>query len=265
MMNDTLIYENAEFGLLRATTVDGVPMICANDVCKALDIANGRDAVARLDDDEKGVVSTDTLGGMQNMTYVTEAGFYSLVLSSRKSETKPFRRWVTHDVIPAIRRDGGYIAVDSSMNDDDIISRALVIAAKRISEKDKRIAELSERAEADKPKVVFASAVESSNTSILIGELAKLIRQNGVDIGGTRLFAWMRDNGYLMRFGSAINTPTQRAMELGVFELIERTVKNPDGSIRITHTTKVTGKGQIYFINKFCPPLKERETDEQKK
>ena len=163
--------------------------------------------------------------------------------SSKLPRAKEFKHWVTSEVLPAIRKNGGYIAGQEAMTDDQLLEKALLVAKRHIEERDKRIAEM-------RPKEIFADAVSASDNTILIGDLAKLIKQNGRDIGQNRLFEWLRERDYLIKTGSRRNLPTQKAMDLGLFEVKERTINNPDGSIRITRTTKVTGKGQIYFINK---------------
>lgn len=184
------------------------------------------------------------------MTVVNEPGLYTLILSSRKPETKAFKRWVTHDILPTIRKTGGYVNdtaqfVESYFGQlDPGQKHALTMM---FDESKRMSAQLKEQA----PKVLFANAVETAHNSILIGDLAKIIRQNGVDIGQKRLFDWMRQNGYLIKGGQSKNMPTQKAMDMNLFEVKESTVNNPDGSVRITRTTKVTGKGQTYFVKKF--------------
>lgn len=249
-MNDLQIFENKDFGKVRTVTLNGAPWFVAADVCRALDIANSRDAVKRLDDDERGVVSTDTLGGVQEMTVVNESGLYSLVLGSRKPEAKQFKRWITHEVIPTIRKTGGYVNNDDLFvntylpNADDTTKALFRSTLETIRTQNAKIEEY-------KPKAIFADAVSASKTSILVGELAKILQQNGVAIGQNRLFAWLRNNGYLCCYGERYNMPTQRSMEMSLFEIKETTINNPDGSIRVSRTVKVTGKGQQYFINKF--------------
>ena len=201
-----------------------------------------------MDEDER---SKFNLGRQGEGNIVNEYGLYSLVLASRKPEAKKFKRWITHEVIPSIRKHGGYIAGQESMTDDELLEKAILVAQRKIAERDKIIAQKQERIEQMKPKEVFADSVSASRQSILIGDLAKLICQNGHSIGQKRMFQWMRDNGYLMKTGSSYNMPIQRYVEQGLFEVKESTVNNPDGSVRLTRTTKVTGKGQIYFINKF--------------
>ena len=249
-MNDIQVFQNTQFGSIRTVTQGDEPWFVAADVCKALEHSNSRMALDRLDDDEKGVSSIYTPGGVQEMSIVNEPGLYSLVLGSRKPEAKAFKRWITHEVIPAIRKHGAYATpemVEKMLGDPDVMIRTLTA----LKEEREKNAALTAQAEADKPKVLFAESVSAAQTSILIGELAKLINQNGVDIGQQRLFKWMRDNGYLMKNGASHNMPTQRSMDAGWFEIKETAITNPDGSVRLTRTPKVTGKGQVYFVNKF--------------
>lgn len=222
----------------------------AKDVCEILNLSDVSKTVSRLDEDEKGANSILTHGGPQHLLTINESGLYSLVLTSNKPEAKQFKRWITHEVIPSIRKHGTYMTpsfVESALNNPDTM---ITFLQKYKEEQQKRI-EAEKQIEAQKPKVIFADAVSISKTSILIGDLAKLIKQNGYDIGQKRLFKWLRENGYLMQYGESYNMPTQKSMQLGLFEVKEGTVINPDDSVRITKTTKVTGKGQIYFINKF--------------
>lgn len=237
------IFENPEFGRVRTTVIDGEPWFVGKDVCDALEIRNSRDAMIRLDDDEKNTVAlTDGIQGNPNKTVINEPGLYSLVLSSRKPEAKAFKRWITHDVIPAIRKNGGYSVPQSP---EEQMAQGLLAAQKLLAEKDKRIEEM-------RPKEIFADAVSVSKTDILIGDLAKLIKQNGRDIGQKRLFAWLREKGYLIkRKGLDWNMPTQRAMEMKLFRVKETVVTHADGHTTVSKTTKVTGKGQVYFVNKF--------------
>ncbi|MBP3311974.1 MAG: phage antirepressor [Butyricicoccus sp.] len=250
-MNELQIFKNADFGEIRTTVIDNEPWFVGKDVATALGYSNARDALSkRVDDEDKGVAKCDTLGGTQDMTVINESGVYALVFSSKLPRAKEFKRWVTAEVLPSIRKHGAYMTPETLeaaiLNPDTMIR--LCTALK--DEQDKRRA-LESQVQRDAPKVLFANAVETSQTSILIGDLAKILKQNGVDIGQKRLFQWMRDNGYLIKSGSSLNMPTQRAMEMGLFEVKERTVSNPDGSVHIRRTTKVTGKGQQFFINKF--------------
>lgn len=243
-MNELQIFKNNTFGNVRVLEQGGEPWFVAKDVCECLAISKHRDAISRLDADERGSVKVDTLGGKQEMATVNEYGLYSLVLSSRKQEAKEFKRWITHEVIPSIRKYGSFnMAIPRTLPD------ALNAYAREIEAHQKTQALL----EAQRPKVLFADSVAASHTSILIGELAKLLHQNGVkDMGQKRLFAWMREHGYLIsRKANDYNMPTQRAMELGLFQIKETTVTHSDGHISVSKTPKVTGKGQQYFIEKF--------------
>lgn len=249
-MEEITAFNNQEFGEVRTAVVNGEPMFCLVDVCRALEIKNSRNCKARLNG--KGVDSIDTLtnGGRQSMIYVDESNLYKAIFRSRKESAERFTDWVTSEVIPSIRKNGGYIAGQEELTDDELLSKALIVAQNKIKERDKAIEQKQRRIEEMRPKEVFADAVLSSGQSILIGELAKLISQSGRHIGQNQLFKWMRDNKYLNKSGSSYNMPAQRYIEQGLFEVAERPIKNPDGSIRVTFTTKVTGKGQIYFINK---------------
>lgn len=246
-MNDVKIFENPEFGRVRTTVIDGEPWFVAADVCHALDIGNPSDALNRLDDDERTLVSIEGASNGKPVNGVNEPGLYSLVLGSRKPEAKAFKRWITHDVIPAIRKTGGYHVPQSP---EEQMAQGLLAAQKLLAEKDKRIEEM-------RPKEIFADAVSVSKTDILIGDLAKLIKQNGHDIGQKRLFSWLREKGYLIkRKGLDWNMPTQKAMEMKLFRVKETVVTHSDGHTTVSKTPKVTGKGQVYFVNKFLTTSK---------
>ena len=247
-MNGLKIWENPEFGELRIVDMNGEPWMVGKDVAQALGYKNPRDAIARhVDAEDKGVVKHDTPSGEQEMTIINESGLYSLVLSSKLPGAKRFRRWVTNEVLPSIRKDGGYIKTAPGMTDADIMAKAILLAQKTIEVQKAQIAEMT-------PKALFADAVSASSTSILVGDLAKLIRQNGMDIGQNRLFDWLRNNGYLIRAkGMSWNMPTQRSMDMGLFEVKETSITHSDGHISVNKTVKVTGKGQIYFVNKLVP------------
>lgn len=247
-MNELQVFNSDEFGNIRTINVENEPWFVATDVCNALSIHNVTQAVQKLDDDERSMFN---IGRQGNANCVNEYGLYSLVLTSRKPKAKEFKRWITHDVIPSIRKHGGYIYGQESMTDDELLAKALVVAQNKIAERDRLIAEKQKDIERMRPKEIFADAVATSNQSILIGQLAKLICQNGHPIGQNRLFQWLRTNGYLMKYGSNYNMPMQRYVEQGLFEVKESSITNPDGSVKLTRTTKVTGKGQQYFINKF--------------
>lgn len=247
-MNELQIFNSSEFGQIRTVTKDNEPWFVASDICKALELSNPTMATQRLDEDER---SKFNLGRQGEAVIVNEFGLYNLVLASRKQGAKEFKRWITHEVIPSIRKTGGYIAGQEKMSDTELMAKALLVAQKQIEQRNAIIEQQKAKIEADKPKTIFADAVSASKTSILIGDLAKLICQNGYKIGQKRLFEWLRENGYLIKSGSSKNMPMQRYVEQGLFEIKESNVQNPDGSVRITKTTKITGKGQIYFVNKF--------------
>ncbi len=245
-MNDIKIFNNPEFGSIRTVEVDGKPYFVGKDVAEILGYSNPRDAInKRVDEEDKGVAKCDTLGGAQDLTVINESGMYSLILSSKLPSAKRFKHWVTSEVLPSIHKSGGYIAGQEQMTDSELMAKALLVARKQIDERNAQI-------ESMRPKAIFADAVSASDTTILIGELAKLLRQNGVDIGQNRLFSWLRENGYLIkRNGTDYNTPTQKSQELGILSVKETVINHSNGSMKITKTTKVTGKGQQYFINKF--------------
>lgn len=240
-------FESSEFGAIRAMrSADGEPWFIAKDVCDALGVATNhlREEGRGLDDDEVSTLPNWEGKGAAPLI-ISEAGLYSLVLKSRKPEAKRFKRWVTHEVLPALRRDGAYVASDGDEDDATLMARALLAAKRAIDRKDALIAEM-------RPKVLFADTVAGSKTSILVGDLAKLLNQNGAKTGQKRLFAWLRDNGYLIKQkGLSWNMPTQRASDMGLFEVKERSRVHSDGHVSLERTTVVTGKGQVYFINKF--------------
>ena len=247
-MNEVRRFSSLEFGQIRTMVIEGQPWFVGKDVARALGYKNISDALNKhVFDEDKGVAKCDTLGGNQIMTIVSESGMYSLIFGSKLERAKSFKHWVTSKVLPDIRKTGMY-ATDELINNPDL----LIQVATQLKEERQARQELEHINQANQPKVLFADSVASSKQTILIGDLAKLIKQNGYDIGQNRLFEWLRANGYLIsRSGESYNMPTQRAMDLELFEVKERTHLNPDGSVRLTKTTKVTGKGQVYFINKF--------------
>lgn len=249
-MSELQIFSSEEFGQIRTAEINGKPYFVASDVATALGYTNPRKAVI---DHCKGVTKRDTptSGGTQELSYINEGDVYRLIMRSKLPAAEKFESWVMDEVIPSIRKNGGYIAGQENLSDDELLAKALMVAQNKIAERDRIIAEKQEHIEKMRPKEIFADAVSSSHTSILIGDLAKLICQNGYQIGQKRLFEWMRNNGYLVKFGASKNMPMQRYIEHGLFEVKESNVQNPDGSVRITRTTKVTGKGQVYFVNKF--------------
>ena len=238
-MNDLQIFNNPEFGSVRTIEIDGKPYFAAGDIAVALGYSNPRKAIL---DHCKGVTKRDTLtrGGQQAINFIPEGDIYRLIVRSNLPSAERFESWVFDEVIPQIRQTGGYQ-----------LPQTYSEALRALADKAEQNERLPARIETMRPKEIFADAVAASKTSILIGELAKLITQNGYEIGQTRLFKWMRSNGYLIKEGSSKNMPMQRYVQQGLFEIKESNVQNPDGSVRITKTTKVTGKGQQYFINKF--------------
>ena len=240
-MNDIQIFNSEEFGSVRTTKIDDEPFMIGSDVAIALGYTNPAKAIRDHVDEEDKLTEQIVLSGQaREAICINESGLYSLIMSSRLPNAKKFKRWVTSEVLPSIRKTGGYHLPQT-------YSEALRELAAQ-AEKNERLRIENERM---KPKEIFADAVAASKTSILVGELAKLIAQNGYPIGQTRLFKWLRENGYLIKDGSSKNMPMQRYVQQGLFEIKESNVQNPDGSVRITKTTKVTGKGQQYFINKF--------------
>ncbi len=251
-MNGLKIFNNPEFGEVRTIERDGEPWFVGKDVADVLGYQNGSRDINRHVDEEDRIKVMIFDGNQDKETIIiNESGLYSLVLSSKLPTAKAFKRWITSEVIPSIRKHGAYITPDTleqMIADPDTTIRLLTTLKE---ERQKRI-QLESEAKANRPKVLFADAVATAHNSILIGELAKLIKQNGVDMGQNRLFDWMRKNGYLIaRKGTDYNMPTQRSMELDLMESKETTIAKPDGSIRVNKTPKVTGKGQQYFIEKF--------------
>lgn len=256
-MNELQIFKNSEFGEIRTVTKNNEPWFIATDVCSALDISNTSQALTRLDDDEKNTIILNEGIGNPNKSIVSEYGLYNLILASRKKEAKKFKRWITHEVIPTIRKHGAYMSsevIEKTLSDPDYLIR---LATNLKEEKAKR-ALAEAQIERDKPKVLFADTVSASNQSCLVGELAKLISQEAIrrgeinkKIGQNNLFAWMRSSGYLCKSGERKNQPLQQYVEQGLFELKKGSYVDSNGSNITTTTTKVTGKGQIYFVNKF--------------
>lgn len=254
-MNELHIFKSPEFGQVRTVVVDGEPWFVGKDVATALGYSNPSNAVVtHVDDEDKTTYSFQVSGSnyKSKATLINESGLYSLVLSSKLPTAKKFKHWITSEVLPAIRKTGGYIANAETMTDAEIMSKALLIAKQTIDNREQRIHSLELETERMKPKEIFADAVSASNSSILIGDLAKILHGNGIKIGRGRLFAWMREHGFLIKQkGTSYNMPTQRAMELGLFRVKEGSYVDGKGNNIITKTTKVTGKGQQYFINKF--------------
>nr|DAW34598.1 MAG TPA: repressor domain protein [Caudoviricetes sp.] len=252
-MNNIKIFENTEFGSIRTVDVNNEPWFVGKDVCEALRYSNSRKALAdHVKENHKGVTFCDTPGGKQQITIIDEAGLYSLVMRAKTEKAEAFQEWVTGEVLPAIRKHGGYLTpdkIEQALTDPDTIIKLATTLKEERAARQQAEANL----QAAKPKVLFADAVSASDSTILIGDLAKLIKQNGHPIGQKRLFNWMREQGYLIkRQGADYNSPTQRAMEMGLFKIKETAISHSDGHVSVSKTTKVTGKGQQYFINKFC-------------
>lgn len=245
-MNDIQKFTNDEFGTIRVADNNGEPWFVAKDVCDALGIATNhlRERNRGLDDDE--VVSLPNWEGKGSAPLiVSEPGFYKLVMKSRKTEAKAFQRWVTHEVLPSIRKQGGYMTARADETPEEIMARALMLAKDTMDRQQREIAEL-------RPKALFADAVAASDGTCLIGELAKMMRQNGVHVGQNRLFEWLRRDGFLGKTGSNYNVPTQMAMERGLFRIKETAVTHSDGHVTVNRTPKATGRGQRYFIDRYC-------------
>ena len=252
MENKLQVFKNEEFGEIRTFEIDGEPYFVGKDVASVLGYKEPRSAVSKkVDEEDRGVSKIATPSGTQEMTVINESGLYSLILSSKLPTAKKFKRWVTSDVLPSIRKHGTYMT-------DDTLEKALTspdflikLATELKEEKEQRQA-LEEEKKLNAPKVVFADAVSTSKTSILVGELSKILKQNGINIGQNRLFSWLRENDYLIkRKGTDWNMPTQKSMDMKLFEIKESTHLNGNGVNVTTKTPKVTGKGQQYFINKF--------------
>jgi len=245
-MNELQVFENSEFGTVRTVQDGDKILFCGSDVAKALGYAKPHNAVSTHC---KGVTlkqGNDNLGRPQDMAFITEGDMYRLITHSKLESAERFECWVFDEVLPSIRKHGMY-ATDELLNNPDL----LISVATALKEEREKCLALQAQVQADRPKIIFADAVSESTTSILIGELAKLIKQNGVDTGQRRLFDWLRSNGYLIkRKGSDWNMPTQKSMDMGLFEIKKTSIVKPDKTF-IATTTKVTGKGIIYFINKF--------------
>lgn len=262
-MQELQIFKSNEFGEVRTVTIDNEPWFVGKDVATALGYSNTKDAlISHVAEEDKRILKRSEIATIENhlpkdvfpvnfvsgdipnrgLTIINESGLYALIFGSKLESAKRFKHWVTSEVLPAIRKTGGYQM--QAPQGKELLALAVLEAQKTIEAQTAQIERM-------RPKEIFADAVATSKQSILIGQLAKLICQNGHEIGQKRLFKWMRENGYLMKSGSDYNMPMQRYVEQGLFEIKESSIANPDGSTRITRTTKVTGKGQQYFINKF--------------
>ena len=242
-MSELKIFNNEEFGKIRTVTIDNEPWFVGKDVAVILGYSNPQKALRdHVDEEDRTLNDSFTVNGTKGIL-INESGLYGLILSSKLPNAKKFKHWVTAEVLPVLRKTGRYNL--QQPQGKELLALAVLEAQKTIEEQTAQIEEM-------KPKAIFADAVATSHTYILIGDLAKILKQNGIETGQKRLFEWLRENGYLSkRKGTEWNSPTQKSMNLGLFEVKETTAMNPDGSVRINKTTKVTGKGQQYFINKF--------------
>lgn len=254
--NKVTLFTNEELGSIRALEIDGEPYFVGKDVAVALGYKEPQKAVReRVAPEDRGVSKMDTPGGKQEMAIINESGLYSLILSSKLPKAKEFKHWITAEVLPVIRKTGGYVN-DTKQFVDYYFADCNTYGREAITLMLNETKRMANQLKAQAPKVLFAEAVESSKTSIPVGDLAKLIKQNGVDIGQNRLFSWLRMNDYLIKSGDRKNMPTQKSMDLGLFEVKISTFYRPDGTVDISKTPKVTGKGQTYLINKFLSSLK---------
>lgn len=263
-MSNIQIFSNPQFGEIRTAGTKEEPVFCLVDVCRVLELVPSKIAQRLSDDVLSKYPIVDSLNREQLANFVNEDGLYDVILDSRKPEAKMFRKWITSEVLPSIRKTGGYISFNQNMTDEEIMARAIMVAQATIQKREQEIKLLSEQKqqetiranaaeaqiEEQMPKVVFADAIVGSRSSCLIGELAKIITQNGYSIGQNRLFAWMRENGYLGTKGEYYNIPNQRYIDQKIFE-VKKTTHSENGIMKTTTTPKVTGKGQLYFINKF--------------
>lgn len=252
---DLQLFSSERFGKLRATQIDCEVWFAATDVAKALGYRDANQITRALDDDEKrwseGTLSECTHSHL-GIRLINESGLYRVLMRSQRPEAIPFQRWLAHEVVPEIRRNGGYIATSTEDSDADIMARALLIAQKTIDRKNELIALHEATIEDMKPKALFADAVADSDGTCLIGELAKMMCQNGLEIGQNRLFKLLQRDGYLGKSGSNRNVPTQRSMDMKLFRIKETAVTHSDGRVTINRTPKVTGKGQADFIGRYC-------------
>ena len=247
-MNGLQIFRNEEFGEIRTVTIDNEPWFVGKDVAMALGYEKPTDAVRKkVEECDRGISKMETPSGKQDMTIINESGLYSLIFASKLAYAKEFKRWVTGEVLPSIRKHGGYLVGQERMTPEEMVAASMRYLESKIAEQRKQLEEQA-------PKVLFADTVSGAANSITVGVLAKILKQKGVpDMGQNRLFTKLREDGFLCKQrGENWNMPTQYAMERGLFNVKERTVANPDGSVRVTRTTMVTGRGQIFFVNKYA-------------
>ncbi|WP_441305457.1 phage antirepressor [Clostridioides difficile] len=262
MVKKLKVFKSTAFGEIRVLEIYDEIYFVGKDVAEKLGYSNISDALIKhVDEDDKKQIAFNDLKelgfidvGTKGTPIINESGLYSLILRSKLPNAKGFKRWVTNDILPSIRKTGTYNMVNSQSNDSYLIENPIERAKRWIEEQEANQLKIQEKdkvIQLQQPKVLFADAVLGSENSILVGELAKILKQNGVDTGQNRLFDWLRDNGYLIkRKGEDYNIPTQKSMNLGIMEVKKRVINNPDGSTKVTRTVKITGKGQVYFINK---------------
>lgn len=259
MENKMSVFTNEEFGEIRTMELNDEIYFCARDIAKSLGYKNTNDAIKRhckrvvkhegvsLTENQRGVVSEQTT----EMSFIPEGDVYRLIVHSKLPSAEKFEQWVFEEVLPSIRKHGGYIAGQETMTDEQLMAKALLVAQSKIEEKDKLLAEVNAKLAAAEPKIQFHDAVTASEDSISVGDMAKLLNQNGVPIGQNKLFEWLRRSGYLMTRKSEYNLPTQKSMEMNLFEIHEHTFCYGSGVMKTGQTTRVTGIGQQYFINLF--------------
>lgn len=256
-MNELRVFKNATFGEIRVEQLGLDPWFIAKDICTALDLTNVTETLKRLDEDELSITEViDSIGRKQRMYIVNESGLYNLILQSRKLEAKKFKKWITSEVIPSIRRNGGYIAGQENLSEDELMAKALLVAQNKIAEKDRLLKEAE-------PKLLLANSVlVSKDSDIYVREMAKILKQAGYNTGEERLFEELRERGFLIsRKGIDYNTPTQKAVDMGVIRLKKGTYTKPDGACFEYKTPLITSKGQVYFLNLFINGGKDYENN----
>lgn len=252
MNNEIQRFDFRGASLRTLTDEAGEPWFVLKDCMSILDLGNPTETVKMFDKDEFSTTEViDSIGRRQQTYIISEPGLYRLVMKSRKPEAKEFQRWVTHEVLPQIRRTGGYIPATDADDDMTILAKAVMIGKRTMEQQQRKITEQQTRIVELEPKARFADAVAASDDTCLVGELAKMLLQNGIPVGQNRLSRLLRAEGYLGKSGSNRNMPTQRAMELGLFRIKETTVTHADGHTTVSRTPKVTGKGQCYFIDRY--------------
>lgn len=264
-MNELQIFNNPEFGKVRTIEKDGEPWFVGKDVAEALGYTDPNKAIVmHVDEEDKLNDKTASSLGQRGGWLINESGLYSLVLSSKLPGAKQFKRWITSEVIPSIRKHGAYMTPET-LEKVLLSPDTLMQLAQNLKDEQEKRRALEHKVEKDRPKVVFADAVSVSGSAILIGDLAKILRQNGVEMGPNRLFQWLRENGYLIKQkGSSYNMPTQKSMELGLFKIKETCVTHSDGHTTLNRTPKVTGKGQVYLVSKILEKKVEQTELEEK-